>query len=75
MQSNSEKEKWIQRVLNLLKEGTAENCPREEKGLLTKDKTFIIPDIAGEAAMFEWAGVSFGEDYTLQLSKSIKRLA
>jgi hypothetical protein len=39
---------------------------------LTKDKTFIIPNIQDEARMFEWAGVSFGEDKTYLLSKAIK---
>ena len=40
--------------------------------MLTKDKTFIIPNINEEARMFEWAGVGFGEEETFKLSKAIK---
>ena len=43
-----------------------------DKALLTKNKTFIIPNFAEEAEMLEWAGVSFGEENTLRLQKSIK---
>lgn len=43
-----------------------------DKTLLTKDKTFAIPNFAEEAEMLEWAGVSFGEENTLRLQKSIK---
>ena len=39
---------------------------------MTKDKTFIIPNINEEARMFEWAGVGFGEEETFRLSKAIK---
>lgn len=35
----------------------------------------MIPDIVEESRMFEWAGLSFGEEETYKLSKSIKRLA
>lgn len=35
----------------------------------------MIPDIVEEARIFEWAGLSFGEDEVYKLSKSIKRLA
>lgn len=46
--------------------------PKEERELLSKEKTFVIPNINEEAKMFEWAGVSFGEESTYLLSKSIK---
>jgi radial spoke head protein 4/6 len=42
---------------------------------LTKDKTFVIPNVQDEARIFEWAGVSFGEEETYKLSKALKRLA
>lgn len=45
---------------------------REERDMLTKDKTFIIPNINEEARMFEWAGIGFGEEETFKLSKAIK---
>ena len=48
---------------------------KADRKLLTKDKAFIIPNFDEEAEMLEWAGVSFGEENTLKLSKSIKRLA
>lgn len=31
-----------------------------------------VPNLQEEARMLEWAGVSFGEDFTYKLSKSIK---
>jgi hypothetical protein len=43
--------------------------------LLSKEKIFVIPNINEEARIFEWAGISFGEESTYLLSKSIKRLA
>jgi hypothetical protein len=42
---------------------------------LTKDKTFIIPNLTEEARMFEWGGISFGEEEVFKLQKSLKRLA
>ena len=43
---------------------------------MTKDtNTFVIPNIIEEARIFEWGGVSFGEDNAFKLSKSIRRLA
>ena len=35
----------------------------------------MIPNFEEEAEMLEWAGISFGEENTLRLQKSIKRLA
>jgi radial spoke head protein 4/6 len=52
-----------------------EGVPKEERALLSKDKTFIIPNVMEEARLFEWAGVSFGEEETYKLSKALKRLA
>jgi radial spoke head protein 4/6 len=50
--------------------------PKEERGLLSKDTSaVVIPDIVEEARLFEWAGISFGEDETHKLAKSIRRLA
>ena len=39
---------------------------------MTKDKLFVIPNFAEEAEMLDWAGISFGEETTLRLQKSIK---
>ena len=39
---------------------------------MTKDRTFVIPNVVEEARMFEWAGVSFGEEETFKLSKAVK---
>jgi len=48
---------------------------KEERELLSKDKVYALPNIMEEARMFEWAGISFGEEMTFLLVKSIKRLA
>ena len=44
-----------------------DQLPKEERALLTKDKTFVIPNVLEESRMFEWAGVSFGEEETYKL--------
>ena len=42
--------------------------PAEERELLTKDtSSFVIPNIVEEARMFEWGGVSFGEENAFKL--------
>lgn len=64
----------MQRSKNLLNE-VNDLVGSDDKGLLTKGKKFIIPNFSEEAEMLEWAGVSFGEENTFKLSKSIKRLA
>ncbi len=43
--------------------------------MLSRGKTFVIPNIPEEQRMFEWAGVVFGEEEVLRLSKAVKRLA
>jgi hypothetical protein len=45
---------------------------KDERELLSKDKVFTIPNINEEARMFDWAGVSFGEEKTFLMSKAIK---
>lgn len=52
-----------------------DQLPKEERALLTKNKTFIIPNVQDEARMFEWAGVSFGEEETFKLAKALKVIA
>ena len=39
---------------------------------MTKDKSFVIPNINEEARIFEWAGIGFGEEETFKLSKAVK---
>ena len=46
-----------------------------DNGMLGKGKKYVIPNIQEEAEMLEWAGISFGEEETYKLGKSIKRLA
>ena len=48
---------------------------KADEKLLTKDKLFVIPNFREEAELLEWAGISFGEEATLKLQRSIKRLA
>ena len=67
----SEREQWVQRSKNLLNE-VNDLIGSDDKALLTKNKTFAIPNFAEEAEMLEWAGISFGEENTLRLQKSIK---
>ena len=67
----SEREQWVERSRNLLNE-VNDLISSGDKSLLTKDKTFTIPNFAEEAEMLEWAGISFGEENTLRLQKSIK---
>ena len=43
--------------------------------MINKGKKHIIPNIEEEAEMLEWAGISFGEEDTFKLGKSIKRFA
>jgi hypothetical protein len=61
----------VQRSKNLLNE-VNDLISAHDKNLLTKNKTFCIPNFAEEAEMLEWAGVSFGEENMLRLQKSIK---
>lgn len=50
--------------------------PREERDLLTRDTSNLsIPNIVEEQRMFEWGGISFGEDVAFKIAKSIRRLA
>ena len=67
----TDRQKWIGRSKNLLNE-VNDLVSAADRRLLTKDKKFVIPNFSEEAEMLEWAGVSFGEDNTLKLGKSIK---
>ena len=67
----SEREQWVLRSKNLLNE-VNDLISAQDKPLLTNNKTFAIPNFAEEAEMLEWAGISFGEENTLRLQKSIK---
>ena len=73
-QSVSESEEWVRRSKNLLNE-VNDLIEAEDRHLLSKSKKFAIPNFEEEAEMLDWAGINFGEDNTLRLSKSIKRLA
>ena len=48
---------------------------KKDRSLLTKNKAFVVPNFDDEAEMLGWAGISFGEEETYKLGKSIKRLA
>jgi len=67
----SERDQWVQRSKNLLNE-INDLISSKDKSLLTKNMTFAIPNFSEEAEMLEWAGISFGEENTLRLQKSIK---
>ena len=72
--SVSERDEWVRRSKNLLNE-VNDLIEAEDRHLLSKNKKFAIPNFEEEAEMLDWAGINFGEDNTLRLSKSIKRLA
>ena len=72
--SVSEREEWVRRSKNLLNE-INDLIEPEDRHLLSKNKSFAIPNFEEEAEMLDWAGINFGEDNTLRLAKSIKRLA
>jgi len=40
--------------------------------LLTKNKMFVLPNFNDDVEMLEWAGISFGQEDSYRLSKSIK---
>jgi len=63
------REAWITKSRNLLSE--------IQDGLVVykKGHKFSMPNFADEAEMLEWAGVSFGEEDSFKLQKSMKRLA
>jgi len=48
---------------------------KADQKLLTKNTVFTIPDFAEEADMLDWAGINFGQQDTVKLQHSIKRLA
>ena len=70
----TDRQRWVARAKNLLNE-VNDLVSAADKKLLTKQKQFVVPNFAEEAEMLEWAGVSFGEEDTIRLGKSIKRLA
>ena len=67
----SEREEWVQRSKNLLNE-VNDLISAKDRALLATKKSFIIPNFAEEAEMLEWAGISFGQENTIRLQKSIK---
>ena len=73
--TNAEALAFIEKAKKLLAERPDIGVSAQDKALLTKDQQFIIPNLAEQAAMLEWAGVNFGEDNTYLLQKSLKRLA
>ena len=60
------RDQWVQKSRNLLNE-VNDLINAKDKQLLTKNKTFAIPNFAEEAEMLEWAGINFGEENTLRL--------
>lgn len=48
---------------------------KADQRTLIKEKEFAMPNFSEEAEMLEWAGITFGEDDSYKLGKSIKRLA
>jgi hypothetical protein len=56
---------YIEKAKKLLKEQPEVSVL--DRSLLTKDQKYEMPNITEEAAMFEWAGISFGDDNVYML--------
>jgi radial spoke head protein 4A len=67
-------EAWVARSKNLLNEVNDLVAGKDSK-LLSKSSKVVMPDLAGEAEMLEWANISFGDEDTYRLQKAMKRLA
>ena len=65
-QTVSERDAWVKRSRNLLNE-VNDLISDADQALLTKNRTFNIPNFAEEAEMLEWAGISFGAENTIRL--------
>ena len=65
-QAVSERDAWVKRSRNLLNE-VNDLISDADQALLTKNRTFNIPNFAEEAEMLEWAGISFGAENTIRL--------
>ena len=64
----------IEKAKSLLDEKPA-NVKTADRALIEPSKAFTLPNLSKEAEMLSWAGISFGEDITYLLQKSLKRLA
>ena len=73
--TNSEALILIEKAKKLLAEKPDVGVANQDKVFLTRNKPCIIPNLADQATMLEWAGVSFGADIIFMLQKSLKRLA
>ena len=60
--TNREAIAYIDKAKELLKEAPGAGIKKSDRKLLTKDKQFIIPNLAEQGQMLEWAGINFGED-------------
>ena len=69
-QAVTERQRWVQSSKNLLSD-VNDLVSAADRKHLTTDKTFTIPNLKEQADMLEWGGVSFGEENTLKLQKSI----
>ncbi len=61
---------WIEQSRDLLNE-----VHRQMSRQKLQKLDCLMPNLEEEADMLEWAGISFGQDFTYKLAKSMKRLA
>jgi radial spoke head protein 4/6 len=47
----------------------------QDRSILTRNNNCVIDNFSEHAEALEWAGISFGEDQTVLIQKSLKRLA
>lgn len=64
----------IEKARALLSDKITKNIDPMDKALLTQEK-FVLPNLQKHSNMLEWAGINFGEGYTILLQKALRKLA
>lgn len=72
--SNKQALDLIQKAKNLMQE-VPDLVAKPDLRKLVPDSKCVIPNFVEHADMLQWAGVGFGEETTLLIQKSVKRLA
>lgn len=71
--TNAQALEFIERAKRLLQDKN--DVAKQDRGLLSKGTKIFLPNFTQQAQLLEWGGVSFGDDYTFLIQKSLKRLA
>lgn len=73
-ENNPEKVTFLKKCFGMIGE-SMQDISAEDKKLLSRGKPCSLPNLEEEASMFEWAGISFGEEEIYLLQKALKKLA